>query len=238
MAVAMGVIWVAGVWEWTRFAGSRIVPPALYTVFFIALMLASGWLLDNRYAQWVAAISMLWWLLAIIAMCCYKKKIPAMVVAISGPFALLPAWLLLVYIHGAVPDGPAITLSALIIVWAADIGAYFFGRRYGRVKLAPRISPGKSWEGVLGGVSTAVVAATAAGVALGAPLGAFISIALAAVLISIVGDLTFSMFKRNVGIKDSGRLLPGHGGVLDRIDSLAAAVPLFFIGLSAVGLLG
>ena len=111
-----------------------------------------------------------------------------------------------------------------------------FGRRLGRVKLVPQISPGKTWEGVIGGLGLAALVASVAGIVLGVPLGAFVSVAMAASLVSIIGDLTFSMLKRNVGLKDSGRLLPGHGGVLDRIDSLAAAVPIFFIGLEIAGI--
>jgi phosphatidate cytidylyltransferase len=155
---------------------------------------------------------------------------------VSGPIALLPAWFLLAYIHGSGSQGPALALSVMVIIWAADVGAYLIGRRFGRVKLARQISPGKTWEGVIGGLISASVAALAAAALLNAPRLAFVSVALAATLVSVVGDLTVSMFKRYVGLKDSGRLLPGHGGVLDRIDSLSAAVPFFFVGLKTAGL--
>lgn len=100
------------------------------------------------------------------------------------------------------------------------------------------MSPGKTWEGVIGGVSLAGLIAFVASVALGVPSGPFVAIGIAAAMGSVIGDLTVSMFKRNVSVKDSGRLLPGHGGILDRIDSLAAATPVFALGLVATGFSG
>jgi len=236
VVACLGMLWIAGVWEWTQFAGGNRVSSVVYTALFVGLMLLMGPLFDAPGAQMVAAVAVAWWVLAAISLWAYPWRIPAIVVAISGPFALLPGWFLLAYIHGGVSRGPELTLSLLFIIWAADVGAYFFGRRLGRVKLAPQISPGKTWEGVIGGLGSAALMASVAGIVLGVPLGAFVSVALAASLVSIIGDLTVSMFKRNVGLKDSGRLLPGHGGVLDRIDSLAAAVPFFFIGLEIAGI--
>ncbi len=237
-AAVLGLLWIAGVWEWAYFVGGHSVPPAAYAAVFVGLMLVGGPLFDTRGAILVASVAVAWWLLASLSLWAYPWRIPATVVAASGPVALLPAWFLLAFIHGSVPQGPELTLSLLIIVWAADVGAYFFGRLFGRVKLAPHISSGKTWEGVIGGLAAAALAAALAGIGLGVALGAFVAIALAVTMASVIGDLTVSMFKRNVGLKDSGRLLPGHGGVLDRIDSLAAAVPIFFIGLSVAGLSG
>ncbi|HEX2139515.1 MAG TPA: phosphatidate cytidylyltransferase, partial [Woeseiaceae bacterium] len=130
----------------------------------------------------------------------------------------------------------------LIIVWAADVGAYFAGKRWGRVKLAPNISPGKTWEGVIGGLFAVVVVLVLASrywvdlEALGTDIAAVVPFCLAVATLSIIGDLTVSMFKRNAGLKDSGRFFPGHGGVLDRIDSVAAAAPLFTLGIGWMGL--
>ena len=237
-AAVFGLLWIVGVWEWAHFVRGLRIPPAVYTALLVGLMLASGTLFDTRGAVVVASVALVWWVLASISLWAYPWRIPPALVAASGPLALLPAWFLLVYIHGSVPQGPELTLTLLIIVWAADMGAYFFGRRLGRVKLAPHVSSGKTWEGVIGGLAAAALAATLAGIGLGVSVGALVAIALAVTLVSVIGDLTVSMFKRNVGLKDSGRILPGHGGVLDRIDSLAAAAPIFFIGLSVAGLLG
>jgi phosphatidate cytidylyltransferase len=121
-------------------------------------------------------------------------------------------------------------LAVMVLVWGADIGAYFSGRRFGKRKLAPQVSPGKSWEGVFGGLLTTLLICVGVGIYrewsfFSMLLGMFGTVAV--VMISVVGDLTESMFKRQSGVKDSSNLLPGHGGVLDRIDSLTAAIPVF-----------
>jgi phosphatidate cytidylyltransferase len=123
-------------------------------------------------------------------------------------------------------------LWLLAWVFSADIGAYFAGRAFGRLKLAPRISPAKTWEGVIGGVLLAMVTGSAGAWIFDVPMEPAICFAIALAGLSIVGDLTESFFKRIAGLKDSGGLLPGHGGVLDRIDSVTAAAPLFALALS------
>ena len=129
-----------------------------------------------------------------------------------------------------------LALTALAIVWAADVGAYAAGRMLGRVKLAPKVSPGKTWEGLCGGVALAALVALAAAILLRLPPVSMVALGVVTALVSVVGDLTVSMFKRNVGVKDSGALLPGHGGVMDRIDSLTAAVPVFMLGVRLAGI--
>ena len=123
-----------------------------------------------------------------------------------------------------------------MIVWAADVGAYFAGSKFGRVKLAPSISPGKTWEGVIGGLAVVVLLSLAWSSYRDMQLAVLLPFCLSVGALSIVGDLTVSMFKRTAGVKDSGKLFPGHGGVMDRIDSVAAAAPLFALGLGWLGL--
>jgi phosphatidate cytidylyltransferase len=124
----------------------------------------------------------------------------------------------------------------LLIVWLADGGAYFAGKLLGRVKLAPAISPGKTWEGVVGGMVLVAALAIVVAIVRNIDVAVLTPFCLAVAAISIVGDLTVSMFKRTTGLKDSGALFPGHGGVLDRIDSIAAAAPLFALGVAWLGL--
>jgi phosphatidate cytidylyltransferase len=136
------------------------------------------------------------------------------------------------------PLGNWLIMAVMVLVWGADIGAYFSGKAFGKRKLAPQVSPGKSWEGFFGGMALCLVITlvvglvrhwSAAELLLGL-LGAALVVA-----ISVVGDLTESLFKRSAGVKDSSNLLPGHGGVLDRIDSLTAAIPVFAVLLWAAG---
>jgi phosphatidate cytidylyltransferase len=144
----------------------------------------------------------------------------------------------LIFLHQHFEQGGWILLYLLTLVWVADIGAYFSGRKFGKHKLAPGISPGKTWEGVVGGIILnlgwmLIVFAISNG--WGIALWQFLLIGLATSMISVIGDLYESILKREASVKDSGKLLPGHGGVLDRIDSLIAATPVFVVGLYAVG---
>ncbi len=123
----------------------------------------------------------------------------------------------------------------MLLVWGADIGAYFAGHRFGHTRLAPAVSPGKTWEGVAGGFALSAVVAVAGSAWFGLPLYAFGPLCLAVVGFSIVGDLTESLLKRFAGVKDSGTLFPGHGGVMDRIDSVTGAAPVLFFGLTMLG---
>jgi phosphatidate cytidylyltransferase len=154
--------------------------------------------------------------------------------SIAGFFVLVPAWLALARLHAS---DPQLLLYLLLLVVAADIGAYFAGRRFGKNKLAPRVSPGKTWEGVLGGLAASALMALIGVRWFEVSAASFIGLCALVVAASIVGDLTESLFKRHAGLKDSGSLLPGHGGLLDRVDSITAAAPVFLVGLDRLGLL-
>jgi len=132
----------------------------------------------------------------------------------------------------------------MFIVWGADVGAYFAGRTFGKHKLAPNVSPGKTWEGVYGGIVTTTLVAFIAGLMLQDTIHMDLTIkqwillfaaTFVVTAVSVVGDLVESMMKRHRGIKDSSNLLPGHGGVMDRIDSMTAALPVFALALSILG---
>ena len=136
--------------------------------------------------------------------------------------------------------GPSLVLFLFVLIWVADSGAYLAGRYLGASRLASRVSPGKSWAGVVGGLLSGAALAVAAGQFFGIAFThnvLFLLLCLVTVLVSIVGDLAESLFKRLAGVKDSGDLLPGHGGVLDRIDSLTSAAPLFAHGVMTFGVL-
>lgn len=236
----IGVVVTLGAWEWARLAGFEGQGARVGFAAVVALLLL---VLDRvpALAPWVLGASVLWWALATRLVLTYPASAdqwqgtPRKLVI--GLLVLLPAWQGLEYIK-SLPMGNWLILSVMVLVWCADIGAYFTGRAFGKRKLAPQVSPGKSWEGVYGGLAvsllvTLVVAMTqhfSARQLLGALVGAAV-----VVFVSVVGDLTESMFKRRAGIKDSSNLLPGHGGVLDRIDSLTAAIPVFAVLLWIAG---
>ena len=237
-AAVLAVLWLAGVWEWGGFAKFPAAGRVGYTGLF-AVAMALGWsLLGEQGLSVLLLAALAWWVLALVLVMRYPRSFSSVFVALAGIVVLLPSWALLVRLHREGALGPELAFTLLVIVWAADVGAYAFGRMLGRTKLAPAVSPGKTWEGVTGGLITAGVAAALMASWLGLPVSRLVILAIGTALISVLGDLTQSMFKRNVGLKDSGKLLPGHGGVLDRIDSLTAAVPVFIIGLWALNLIG
>jgi len=149
-----------------------------------------------------------------------------------GAFILISAWLFLSRL--IVLEEPAMTMFFFVLIWAADIGAYFSGKKFGKTKLAIEISPGKTLEGMYGALVSALVVSLVFTLSFG--FGAisivdFIMLSVITVLVSIYGDLFFSAAKRIRGVKDSGTILPGHGGLLDRLDSVIAAVPVFYAGV-------
>ena len=237
MAAVFALLWLAGAWEWAGFARFDGLGRGAYSAVF-ALAMAAAWLAAPAVAPWLLAVALLFWLVAFAGVLTFPRPFGLPLVAATGFVVLLPSWLLLVRLHAAAPHGPGLAMTLLAIVWAADVGAYAFGRLFGRTKLAPAVSPGKTWEGMAGGVLLAALAAGVAAAWLGVPVARMAALGVATALVSVLGDLTQSMFKRNVGLKDSGKLLPGHGGVLDRIDSLTAAIPLFAGGLWLLGIVG
>ena len=249
--VTLAFIGAAG-WEWARLnglAGAAAIGAGAVVLALCAVALAVGWV--------AAPPGMLWWLAALIwvlggtaalragpAGWARQSRPTRLAIGVVG---LVLAWLALAHARAA---GVNFLLSILCLVWIADIAAYFGGRRFGRRKLAPAISPGKSWEGVWSGMAGVLLLAglwarivdTQPGVdspslfgllwaGLGLPLAALALVFLSAM--SVVGDLVESLVKRAAGAKDSSRLLPGHGGVLDRIDAL---LPVFPLALALAGL--
>ncbi len=233
--IVITLLMLGAAWEWSGFIFSNESPRKyIYVVFIVTLIaiLFSG-LPDAVLVDVVLKISLGWWLAALAWMFFYPTPIAKAVAWICGALVIVPAWLALDTLY---LQRPELLLFALLIVWVADIGAYFVGKGFGKVKLAPQISPGKTWEGVLGGLSAVMVLAALGGQVLEIDIAVVVPFCLAVAMLSIVGDLTVSMFKRNAGVKDSGSLFPGHGGVLDRIDSVTAAAPLFALALGWTGM--
>ncbi len=240
----LAVVMLGAAWEWAALSG-WLSPQArlTYMALFALAMLGGGWLADSAEGlRAVLGIALVWWVVALALVGHYQRRGdlapgPRWLRGLVGCLVLIPAWAALVSLHGRTAYGVYLVLTLFLLIWSADIAAFFAGRRWGRRRLASRVSPGKSWEGVMGALLAVLAVALAAAVPLGysgAGLGLFLLLCLGTALISVLGDLTESVFKRQAGVKDSGHLLPGHGGVLDRIDSLTAAAPLFAAGIAVL----
>ena len=235
--LVLGLIMLIGAWEWSALVRLRSLAARSAYV----LLLAVAALLGQRCFAGTAAFTqlmqlvLLWWLLALLWVALAPQQASQLGAALAGLLALVPAWLALVRIAGSWARGGEWALFILMIAFAADTGAFFAGHRFGRLRLAPRVSPGKTWEGVIGGMLAAAVVGYAGALWFAQPPQAFVPLCLGAAALSVVGDLTESLLKRRAGLKDSGRLFPGHGGVLDRIDSVTSAAPAMAAGLIWLG---
>ncbi len=249
MALA-AVIFLAGLWEWLRLTDiDDTLARSVLLVVNLALMVAIVWASRTEQGfsyvllQIMVVIGVVWWLLAGLWLKHFEfasdHDTHARVFKLAaGTLAIIPAWCAMGVIHGSQPYGHRWLFVAVAIVWAADTGAYFAGRHYGRRKLSPRISPNKTVEGLVGGLVCGLAVALALAPLVGATLAqlpAVALVALVAVAFSVVGDLFESLLKRHVGAKDSGDLIPGHGGILDRIDGVIAALPVFALGKAWLG---
>ncbi|HBO37396.1 MAG TPA: phosphatidate cytidylyltransferase [Pasteurellaceae bacterium] len=252
-ALTLAVVITIGVWEWTQFAGFKqsiwrfVISAIAGTFLFLWIYSSANYLEAGRvfedYAAPLLFCSVIWWAAAFMLVISYPKTAvlwnkSILLQLIFAFFTLVPFLIGVLrlrldnYVVSST-HGIMLLLYVFILVWAADSGAYFAGRKFGKHKLAPKVSPGKTWQGVIGGLITAGVFAFVFLQLSNDALftknsgAAFVLLSVATVAISVLGDLTESMFKRESGIKDSSNLIPGHGGVLDRIDSLTAAVPFF-----------
>lgn len=235
------LLMIAAAWEWARLSGlksiyARIGYCVAIPVLFAATVLLSFWLAEPRIIDTFIYLASAWWLIA-GGLLYRQNKQPSGTfsypwrLSTLGFFILLSTWLSLNVLR--IGLGPDKFLFFLVLIWGADIGAYFAGRYYGKRKLAINISPNKTWEGVIGALlcTAIIVYAFAFALSFSALQSIyFLILALLTVSFSIVGDLFESLLKRAQGLKDSGNVLPGHGGILDRIDSILAAAPIFVTG--------
>lgn len=238
LALFFGAIIAAAAWEWAGLSGwSAPVVRAAYTLLIVA---AGAALIAFSPVLPVLAAGVLWWLWSVYELAHDADVHHGMLgtragKAIGGALILIPAWFGAVHLRAEDAHAPFVLLYLLSLVWVADSAAYFAGHRFGRRKLAPSVSPGKTLEGVFGAVAAVIVLALVAGLSVwhlrAAALMIWVLIAVVTALFSVVGDLVESKAKRSAGVKDSGQLLPGHGGVCDRIDALTAAIPVFALSV-------
>ncbi|RUO79487.1 phosphatidate cytidylyltransferase [Pseudidiomarina taiwanensis] len=250
-AVVLIALMTAGAWEWSPLMGlKRTASKMLYTASVALILGLLLWWLpldqvwrDGQLATEYFAVLIaggIWWVVALLLIVNYPNSRrlwsrTRSIVGLFGYLTLIPAWVGLVAVRTLHYEssplfGGFALLFILLLVWAADVGAFFAGVRYGRNKLMPAVSPGKTMEGLCGGVTLAFVVMIVVAHWVKIPADQFTGYyltGLVTVVASVFGDLNESMFKRCAGVKDSGSLLPGHGGILDRIDSLTAALPVF-----------
>ncbi len=226
-----------GAWEWAGLSGlSGVGWKVVYIAFVGALLIVTRVFAEPHHVRAILLIAALWWAGVVVILAMYEthwlqKDWLQRVLGYSGFIVLIPAWLALDYLH---KKGPDVLMFLLALVWIVDITAYFAGKRFGKRKLAVQLSPGKSREGLWAALLASLVLVIAGIYLLELDKITwfyFGCLCLLTALISVVGDLYESLLKRNAGVKDSGKILPGHGGMLDRIDSLTAAAPGFALGL-------
>jgi len=258
-AIFWGVIILIAGWEWADLADiSKIYQKIIFLTLLALAMLGIHswtWILElsaqllnwpeiRNYSgliEWTVIPPILVWFVIMILIRNKPKQLLALKLktkykSLLGWFILLTAWMFLVRLN--ILYKFEMVIYFLLLIWAADIAAYFVGKKFGATKLAPEISPGKTVEGMYAALASAIVCAIVLGLIYGFPpliIADFALLSILTVIISIYGDLFFSYAKRVRGVKDSGTLLPGHGGLLDRIDSLIAAVPLFYAGIFLIG---
>ena len=234
-ALLMLVFILIGIWEWSILAGWNAIARHVYLVVtaIFGLALAFGGDAQMGYIQqhglfWgILAAALFWVVLAPLWLMSRYHMKNLLSMAFAGWLVMLPTWLALVSLRRI---SPWLLLAIIATIWLADSAAYFTGKRFGKHKLAAQISPGKTWEGVFG--AWIAVSVYGLGLCLWLGLNPWWIVGLWGItVLSIMGDLLESLLKRQAGMKDSGSLLPGHGGLLDRIDGLTSALPLaaFFI---------
>ncbi len=245
-AILLALLVMLAAWEWAAIAGKPATVARLVFALLTGVAMAGLDTLPSLPAVSLVACTLFGWLAGLGLVIGYEghRSIPQLGplgLALIGWLVLLPAWLALVHLRGSMNDGAYWVLFLFVLIWSADSVAFFTGRAWGRHKLAAAVSPGKTLQGLVGALAAGLVVGTAmvatapvtvmeTGLAMG-----MIALSLLTVLMSVLGDLLESLFKRMAGLKDSGNWLPGHGGILDRIDSLTAAAPVFLVGLWWLG---
>ena len=237
-AVATALIIMLAAWEWANLSGFE---QSLQRVVFALFIGGLCWLATSLPVKLVLGIAVAWWLVAAMLVKGYPESAAycqsRWTRLVMGVVTLVPAWSALTALKEYDQQGLSI-LFVFFLVWAADVGAYFAGRALGKHKLAKNVSPKKTLEGLVGGLLLALLVSACVGLyfdfSFSRGLGLLV-LTIVVGIVSVLGDLMESLLKRERGIKDSGDLLPGHGGILDRIDSLTAAVPVFTLALLASG---
>lgn len=247
----IGAVLLIGAWEWAGLSGWTAIWQRFVYSFFLLLLLIGASLylgfegeasprLNDPAIRDLLVVGCAWWALALLLVQGYPSSSVlwgrTALRLLMGVLVLIPTWVALVYVRQQA-NGAWLVLLLMLIVALADSGGYFAGRRFGKHKLAQAVSPGKTWEGFAGGLLANCVLALILSQVLNTNLLLMLVLIIPTSLVSVLGDLLESMVKRHAGAKDSGSILPGHGGILDRVDGITAGAPVFALALLASGVL-
>ncbi|MEL6868690.1 MAG: phosphatidate cytidylyltransferase [Pseudomonadota bacterium] len=237
LSYVVAVVFLGAGWEWSALARMHRAPIRLaFALGVVALCLLVNITLTDTLFRAVLIAAGLWWLAAFVLVIRYPLRVPAALVALGAPLTLVPAYIgitaLARFPVHELYAGSGLLLFVLVVIWGADVGGYFAGRFLGKRKLAVKVSPNKTWAGVFGGLALSAVIGGVGSVLFDFPATRLVPLCIATGAISVLGDLLISLFKREAGLKDSGVLFPGHGGLLDRLDSISAGLPLFVAGVA------
>lgn len=236
IAVISGALIMIAAWEWLQMSVAKTVKIRLLLLSALALV-AYSLLIAGLQPMWMYYFALLWWLCALIGVCYYPngkgiwKQISLQ--PLIGIVMFVPSWLAFNMLNAQVTFGPVWVLLGCALIWGADIGAYCAGKLWGKTKLIQEVSPGKTWAGLYGGLATGCLIMLVFYFWYKPDFNLIYAmwLAIITVIFAVIGDLYESMTKRIYGVKDSGKIIPGHGGMYDRIDSMLSAFPIYFLGL-------
>lgn len=237
IAIGSALVFAVAVWEWLQMTVLKDSKLIRFLLLISLFAVAYSLLATGFSPNWLYFLSIVWWGVALFGVCYYPRGTELwrdfLFQPLIGLIMFVPAWLAFNSLHAKLVYGPQLVLLGCVLIWGSDIGAYCFGRLWGKSKLAPHVSPGKTWAGFYGALFTGSLVMIIYYISFKPSFGFWggICLALITVLFAVIGDLVESMLKRIYGFKDSGNLIPGHGGMYDRIDSMLAAFPIYYLGL-------
>ncbi|MCZ6804665.1 MAG: CDP-archaeol synthase [Proteobacteria bacterium] len=245
-SIFLAVFVAIGAWEWAALCRLSEKFRFFYSL-FIVLVLAGIYWVDNSFLyRSIILCGAVYWFFAIILILFYQNQrnlLPnaSLVLMLIGMLLLIPMWSSLTLLKSFPDNGASLLMFLMLLIWGADTAAYFIGKKWGKRRLASRVSPGKTWEGTIAGIIAGIVITLCYVIVSNKNIShglALTGLSILTVTLSVFGDLMESLVKRVADQKDSGSLLPGHGGVMDRIDSLTAASPIFVFGVIYLGMAG